>query len=366
MQRGEPGDQLQVLREQEQQAGVGEHRGGVGERGHPEQRRREQVNVEQRLPARRAPRAGPRDERPARGGGDDQLGQGERDVAAERLHAQHERDHGQHRQDEAQQVELTRRRRASRDSGSTAGARASSATITGTLTRNTEPHQACSSSTPPSTGPSAAPAANPVAQMARARRRWVAVDEQRAQQRQRGGHQHRAEHPEQGAGRDEVRGVRRERGGGRDRTEAGDADQQQPAPADPVAERAHRDQEPGQGERVDVDDPQQLGRARCERRTDRGQREAQHRVVDGDEQGRQEQHGQAEPLAAAGAGRARPGRVAGTGGGHRSFLRSGGSAVLYRPDGIVAIDDIPAVYRCSRLGRCRAPATASSTPTRRC
>ena len=61
---------------------------------------------------------------------------------------------------------------ADRDSGSNAGARARSASITGTLTRNTEPHQACSSSTPPTTGPSAAPAANPVAQIASARRRW--------------------------------------------------------------------------------------------------------------------------------------------------------------------------------------------------
>ena len=37
------------------------------------------------------------------------------------------------------------------------------------------------------------------------------------------------------------------------------ADQEQPAAADPVAERAHGDQRPGDQEAVDVDDPQELG-----------------------------------------------------------------------------------------------------------
>ena len=42
------------------------------------------------------------------------------------------------------------------------------------------------------------------------------------------------------------------------------ADQQHPAPPDPVAERAHRDQEAGDHEAVDVDDPEQLDAARPE------------------------------------------------------------------------------------------------------
>ena len=49
--------------------------------------------------------------------------------------------------------------------------RSPAATVTGTFTANTEPHQKCSSSTPPTIGPSAAPAANPVAQTASAVRR---------------------------------------------------------------------------------------------------------------------------------------------------------------------------------------------------
>ena len=39
--------------------------------------------------------------------------------------------------------------------------------------------------------------------------------------------------------------------------------EQQPAAADPVAQRAHRDQQAGDQEAVDVDDPQQLRAARA-------------------------------------------------------------------------------------------------------
>ena len=50
----------------------------------------------------------------------------------------------------------------------------------------------------------------------------------------------------------------------RGRAERGGADQQQPAAADPVAERAHRDQQAGEDEAVDVEDPQLLGGARLQ------------------------------------------------------------------------------------------------------
>ena len=46
----------------------------------------------------------------------------------------------------------------SRYSGSTRGPSTSSRAITGRASRNTEPHQKCSSATPPSTGPIALPA----------------------------------------------------------------------------------------------------------------------------------------------------------------------------------------------------------------
>ena len=42
------------------------------------------------------------------------------------------------------------------------------------------------------------------------------------------------------------------------------ADQEQSAAADPVAQRAHRDQKAGDEEAVDVHDPEQLGAARAQ------------------------------------------------------------------------------------------------------
>ena len=55
--------------------------------------------------------------------------------------------------------------------------------------------------------------------------------------------------------------------------------EQQLAPADPVAERAHRDQEARDHEAVDVDDPEQLGAARLEVRADLRHGEVQHGQV---------------------------------------------------------------------------------------
>jgi hypothetical protein len=45
----------------------------------------------------------------------------------------------------------------SRNSGNSSGPSTSSSAITGTPSRNTEPHQKCCSSSPPSRGPIAAP-----------------------------------------------------------------------------------------------------------------------------------------------------------------------------------------------------------------
>ena len=55
------------------------------------------------------------------------------------------------------------------DSGSTHHPRAITASMTGTFTRNTDPHQKCSSSSPPTTGPSAMPLAAAADQTAIAR-----------------------------------------------------------------------------------------------------------------------------------------------------------------------------------------------------
>jgi hypothetical protein len=147
-----------------------------------------------------------------------------------------------------------------------------------------------------------------------------AVAEERAQQCERGGHQHGTEEPEEGPGGHELCRLRGECRDERDRAEAGRTDHQRAAAADPVAEGPHGHQQAGQHERVDVHEPQQLCRRRRERRADRGQRETEHGVVDRDEQRRQEQHGEPEPLAAAGA----DGAVCGDG-----HLRTSGRELVY-------------------------------------
>ncbi len=72
------------------------------------------------------------------------------------------------------------------------------------------------------------------------------VDEDVADQRQRRRHQHRAEDAERRARGDQVGRTRREGRGGRDDREARGADEQQAAPAEPVTEAAHGDQQRGQ------------------------------------------------------------------------------------------------------------------------
>lgn len=62
----------------------------------------------------------------------------------------------------------------------------------------------------------------------------------------------------QRAGSDEHRGAARIGGKDRCATERGGADQQQPAAADAIADRAHGNEQPGQHEAVDVKDPQLL------------------------------------------------------------------------------------------------------------
>ncbi len=84
------------------------------------------------------------------------------------------------------------------------------------------------------------------------------VFEHVADQRQGGGRQGCPGDPQQRAGSDQH--LRADRIGGqhRGRAEPGRAEQQQPAAADAVPQGAHRDQEPGDHEPVDVGDPQLL------------------------------------------------------------------------------------------------------------
>ena len=80
---------------------------------------------------------------------------------------------------------------------------------------------------------------------------------------------------------------------------ASGAEHQQPTASDPVAERAHRDQQAGQHEAVDVEDPQLLGRGGRQVAADERDGEVQHRDVHRHQQQRQRQHRERDPLLAA-------------------------------------------------------------------
>ena len=81
--------------------------------------------------------------------------------------------------------------------------------------------------------------------------------------------------------------------------EAGRADEQHPAPAESVAEHAHRHEQAREHERVRVDDPELLRGRGLEVERDLRQGEAQHGVVDRDEQHRQHEHDERRPAAPA-------------------------------------------------------------------
>jgi hypothetical protein len=85
--------------------------------------------------------------------------------------------------------------------------------------------------------------------------------------------------------------------------ERGGPDQQEPAAADPVAERAHRDQRARHHEPVDVDDPQQLRAARLEVLADLRDREVKDRQIHHVEHAGERDRAQPDPLAPAGARR---------------------------------------------------------------
>ena len=128
----------------------------------------------------------------------------------------------------------------------------------------------------------------------------VLVVEHVADQGHGGRRQRRAGDAEQCPHRDQhlctVRPGRDQRSGG-ERRRAGE---QQLAAADAVAERAHRDQEAGHQEAVDVDDPQQLRCGRFQLGADGRQRQVEHREVHRVDHARQREHAQADPLAAGG------------------------------------------------------------------
>ena len=182
--------------------------------------------------------------------------------------------------------------------------------MTGSASRNTEPHQKYSSIRPPSTGPSALPAEKAEIQTLTAIARWRGSWNIEKISESVDGASVAPAMPSRRAAADQHLGRRRERREDRDRAERRGADQQQLAPADPVAERAHRHEEARDHEAVDVDDPEQLGAARAEVLAHRRDRQVEDRQVHHVEQAGEGEHAEADPFAAAGAG----GAVVGWGG----------------------------------------------------
>ncbi len=124
----------------------------------------------------------------------------------------------------------------------------------------------------------------------------VAVVEDVADKRQRRRHQGRAEDTQQRARCQQRLRCRAVRSAHRSDAESDRTDQQQLSTTDAVAEAAHRDQQSGEHQRIDVDKPQHLLTRGVQRRADLRQREAQHGVVDRGQEDRHHQHRKGDPL----------------------------------------------------------------------
>ena len=124
------------------------------------------------------------------------------------------------------------------------------------------------------------------------------VVEHVADQRERRGRQRGPGQPQQRARRDQHGRAGRECGEEGRGPERGGADQQQPAPANPVPQVAHGDQPSCDQEPVDVHDPEELGARGPQVGGERRHREVEHGQVHGVQQARQRDDGQAEPLLA--------------------------------------------------------------------
>ena len=187
----------------------------------------------------------------------------------------------------------------SRYSGKTIGPRTSNRPMTGNAIRKTEPHQKYSRRTPPTIGPMALPAEKAEIQIGDRSCPLTRVLEHVEDERQGRGGDRRAGDPEQRTADDQHLRAERDGGQDRDQAERGGTDQEQLATSDAIAERAHRHQEPGDREPVDVDDPQELRAARVEVLADRRHGQVQDREVHHvDERGEREDR-QPDPFARA-------------------------------------------------------------------
>ncbi len=102
--------------------------------------------------------------------------------------------------------------------------------------------------------------------------------------RQGGRHDHGAADPHQRPRDDQLRRRASVRAEHTRRGEHHKAEQQEPLAAEPVAERSHREQEPGEHQDVGIDDPLQRRRGRAELPLQRRHRNVDDGVVNDDDQ----------------------------------------------------------------------------------
>jgi hypothetical protein len=142
-------------------------------------------------------------------------------------------------------------------SGASSSVATNATTTTGTLIRNTEPHQKCCSSQPPMIGPSAAPTIATEPQIAMAMLRSRASWKLRPISASVAGIIAAAPTARKRARQSAALGVG-ERRCQRCHAEHHQADQEHAAVADAVAQRARAQQQAGHHQRIGVDDPQRL------------------------------------------------------------------------------------------------------------
>jgi hypothetical protein len=162
------------------------------------------------------------------------------------------------------------------------------------LTRNTELQSNHFSSRPPKNGPRPMPTAANADQMPIAFARSLAREDV-GDDREGRGHDQRAADAHQDADGDQlVRGVDDEHAQAR-AAEQQEAELERPLAAEPVAEGAHREQQPGEGQQVGVDHPLERRAGGVELLLEARQGDVQDRVVEPDDQEAQGQDGERLP-----------------------------------------------------------------------
>ena len=183
-----------------------------------------------------------------------------------------------------------------RDSGTRVSAPTIASSTTGTLTRNTEPHQKCSTSRPPSTGPAETPSAETPPHTAIARGRSSASKTCITMARVAGiSRAPPTPMTPRATMSEEADAV--ERGSDRTGTEHGEPREQRAASPVPVSDAPGREEQAREHQGVGVHHPLHLGSREAETSDEGGDGDIEHRVVEGDHEQAQAQDGEDRPPA---------------------------------------------------------------------